>query len=174
MRNPGASEHADQVFALLRSAEEELDLSRGAFEAHQMDAGWNHYLEAFRELGRAQQEILHASEIDDPEDLDMLDRANTRINELDAVIRRGLNLRLGTDVPLDRMFELAPPTAILTRLDLLQVPIGDWKRMRSQIAHEMVRRYGSIRKASPVLGVPRTTLAAWLKEPPLHPMPGAA
>lgn len=162
-RNPTAAEHADNVVAFLQSAEEQLDAAKEAFEGGDMAGGWEYYLDAFREIGRAQQEVLNASDTEDDGILDVLDQANARINELDAVVRRGLAYRIGVDVPLEYIFETAPPTAVLARADVIGVPIGDWEQMRAHIVNEMIRRYGSVRKAAPVIGVSRSTLQSWAK-----------
>lgn len=164
--NPSAAEHADNVTAFLSNADDELDASKDAFEAGDMVGGWNHYLEAFQEIGRAQQEVLNASQTDDEGILDVLDQANARLNELDAVVRRGLAYRIGIDVPLELIFETAPPTAIMARADVISVPIGEWKEIRRHIAEAAVARYGSIRKAAPALGISRSQLHNWLRLSP--------
>lgn len=171
--NPSAAEHADNVTAFLSNADDELDAAKDAFEAGDMTDGWQHYLEAFQEIGRAQQEVLHASQTDDEGILDVLDQANTRLNELDAVVRRGLAYRIGIDVPLELIFETAPPTAIMARADVIGVPLGDWKEMRRHIAEAAVARHGSIRKAAPFLGISRNQLRNWL-QPASSPAAAAA
>ena len=41
---------------------------------------------------------------------------------------------------------------------------GTWAEMRRQLLEQAVAKAGSIRKAAPVLGVARSTLANWMRQ----------
>ncbi len=48
--------------------------------------------------------------------------------------------------------------------DAISVPRGDYVFMRRSLVRSVVNREGSIRRASRVLGVPRSTLGTWLRQ----------
>lgn len=159
--NPEAVAHLANVAHFLAEAEESLGQAEEAFLGGQIETGWGAYLEAFREIARAQQEVVYAA--DDPAlvDLDELDALNERINIYDEMIRRTLFDRLNVHLPVDQMFALQTPTPVIASAELFQVPIGPWEDMRRALIQQALARYGSVRKASAAIGVPRSTLNAW-------------
>jgi DNA-binding NtrC family response regulator len=50
--------------------------------------------------------------------------------------------------------------------DKMQIPRGDYAQMRRALLSQVVVEQGSIRRAARVLGIPRTTLATWLRLQP--------
>lgn len=51
-----------------------------------------------------------------------------------------------------------------TRSELISVPRGTFASMRAALLQKVVSEEGSIRRAARVLGIPRSTLGAWLRE----------
>ncbi len=56
------------------------------------------------------------------------------------------------------------PSVTTPRSQDIAVPRGDYRAMRRALLETVVRESGSIRKASTVLGVPRSTLGNWLRQ----------
>jgi DNA-binding NtrC family response regulator len=46
----------------------------------------------------------------------------------------------------------------------IEIPRGDWTSMERALLQRLVHEHGSIRKAALALGVPRSTLGAWLRK----------
>ncbi|NVB42754.1 sigma 54-interacting transcriptional regulator [Pseudenhygromyxa sp. WMMC2535] len=63
--------------------------------------------------------------------------------------------------------ELLLPRArqpVVRRSDSIAVPRGDYASMHASLLQQVLREEGSIRKAARTLGVPRSTLGAWLNK----------
>ena len=66
------------------------------------------------------------------------------------------------DVQLPRMD--APGITTTPAREAIEVPRGDFETMKRALLRHVVAEAGSIRQAATVLGVPRSTLGAWLSE----------
>lgn len=59
--------------------------------------------------------------------------------------------------------ESTPRARLETLKGQVRIPKGDYESMRRSLLEAAVQEHGSIRKAAPALGIPRSTLGKWLK-----------
>jgi DNA-binding NtrC family response regulator len=89
------------------------------------------------------------------------------VRALRNAVMRAAALSEGPIAPEDLLPSIEPATA---RNDLIMVPRGDYASMTSALIQHVVAEEGSIRRAARVLGLPRSTLGSWVRQPwPLRP-----